>query len=159
MTKTKKVIILVSMAVVLVVAAVLNVTLLKDGTNTGASNGDTVASFFETSRADRLATRNYEIEQLNSIIDLEGEEHAEARQTALMQKSAIVTAMETELLLETLLKAQGFEDVLVSVSASTDNVNVIVDSDQLNREDTAKIYNIITTETAITPDYVKIIAI
>lgn len=158
MTKGKKIIILVSMALVLIVASVLNITLLAD--NPSSLGGeDTVASFFETSKADRLATRNYEIEQLNSIINTEGDEYAEARANALAQKSAIVDAMETELLLETMLMAQGFSDVLVSVSASTDNVNVIVGSEQLNREDTAKIYSIITTETAITPDYVKIIAI
>ena len=159
MTKGKKIIILVSMALVLIVASVLNVTLLAD--NAGNANGgaDSIASFFESSRADRLATRNYEIEQLNSIINLEGDEYLDARANALAQKSAIVDAMETEMLLETLLMAQGFSDVLVNVSASTDNVNVIVDADELTRADTAKIYNIITTETAIAPDYVKIIAI
>ena len=159
MTKGKKIIILVSMALVLVVASVLNVTLLADNSSNSSGNTDTVASFFESSRADRLATRNYEIEQLNSIINMEGDEYIEARANALAQKSAIVDAMETEMLLETLLVAQGFADVLVSVSAATDNVNVIVDSDQLTREDTAKIYSVITTETAIAPDYVKIIAI
>jgi len=159
MTKGKKIIILVSMALVLVVASVLNITLLSDKTTNQGGNDEVVLSFFESSRADRLATRNYEIEQLNSIINMEGEEYVEARANALAQKSAIVDAMETEMLLETLLMAQGFSDVLVSVSAATDNVNVIVDSDQLSREDTAKIYSVITTETAITPDYVKIIAI
>ena len=158
MTKGKKILILVSMALVLIVASVLNITLLSDETGDIAGN-DTVASFFESSKADRLATRNYEIEQLNSIINTEGDEYAEARANALAQKSAIVDAMETELLLETMLAAQGFADVLVTVSASTDNINVIVGSEQLNREDTAKIYSIITTEASITPDYVKIIAI
>ena len=159
MTKGKKIIILVSMALVLVVASVLNVTLLADNGSNSNTDSDTVASFFESSKADRLATRNYEIEQLNSIIEMEGDEYADARASALSQKAAIVEAMETEMLLETLLMAQGFSDVLVSVSASADNVNVIVDSDELTREDTAKIYSVITTETAITPDYVKIIAI
>ena len=159
MTKGKKIIILVSMALVLIVASVLNVTLLADNSSSTGGNNDTVPSFFESSRADRLATRNYEIEQLNSIIEMEGDEYVDARANALAQKSSIVDAMETELLLETLLMAQGFTDVLVSVSASTDNVNVIVGSDQLSREDTAKIYSVITTETAIAPDYVKIIAI
>lgn len=159
MTKGKKIIILVSMALVLIVASVLNVTLLADNSSTTGGNGDAVPSFFESSRTDRMTTRNYEIDQLNSIINMEGDEYADARANAIAQKAAIVDAMEREMLLETLLMAQGFSDVLVSVSASTDNVNVIVDSDELSREDTAKIYNVITTETAITPEYVKIIAI
>ena len=74
MTKGKKIIILVSMALVLIVASVLNVTLLADNSSSTGGNNDTVPSFFESSRADRLATRNYEIEQLNSIIEMEGDD-------------------------------------------------------------------------------------
>ena len=90
---------------------------------------------------------------------MEGDEYATARANAAEQKQKLVNAMETELLLETLLKAQGFDDVLVSIGTGTDNVNVIIGKSELTREDTARIYNIITTETSVTPDYVKIIAI
>ena len=113
MSKGKKIALIVTMAVVLVAAAVLNVTLLAGG---NSQQEDTVQTgFFATSRADRMATRNYEIAELNAILAMEGEEYAEARQNALEQKQNIVNAMETELLLETLLKAQGYADVLVTV--------------------------------------------
>ena len=141
MSKGKKIALIVSMVCVLVVAAVLNVTLL---TNKNKPNDDVVqTSFFETSRLDRQATRDYEIAELNQIINMEGDEYAEARQNALVKKQKIVDAMETELLLETLLKAQGYADVLVTVNANSDNVSVIVDKDELAREDTVRIYNII----------------
>jgi len=77
----------------------------------------------------------------------------------LEQKQNIVEAMEVEMLLETLLKAQGFEDVLVTVNAAADNISVIVDKDELTREDTVRIYNIIATEASVSPDYVKILSV
>ena len=90
---------------------------------------------------------------------MEGDEYADARKNALQQKQNIIDAMETELLLETLLRAQGFDDVLVTVNASSDNVSVIVDKDELTREDTVRIYNIIATEAKVAPEYVKILSV
>lgn len=160
MSKGKKIALIVSMVAVLVVAAVLNVTLLTNQSNRPASGDNVVqTSFFNTSRTDRQTTRNYEIAELNQILAMEGDEYAEARQNALAKKQSIVDAMETEMLLETLLKAQGYDDVLVTVNASSDNVSVIVDKDELTRQDTVKIYNIIATEAAISPDYVKILSV
>ena len=159
MSKGKKIALIVSMVAVLVVAAVLNVTLLANK-GSATTNGDTVqTSFFASSRLDRQTTRNYEIAELNQIIAMEGDEYAQARQNALAKKQQIVDAMETELLLETLLKAQGFADVLVTVNASLDNISVIVDKDELTRQDTVKIYNIIATEAAIEPEYVRILCV
>ncbi len=161
MTKKRKIVLIVSMVAVLAVAAVLNVTLLANNKAPSADNNNAVAtgSFFATSRLDRQTTRNYEISELNNILAMEGDEYATARQTALVQKQKIVDAMETELLLETLLKAQGFDDVLVAVNSTGDNVSVIVDKDELTRADTVKIYSIIATETSVSPDYVKILSI
>ena len=157
MSKGKKIALIVSMALLLVVAAVLNVTLLA-----GNKNGNervTPTGFFATGRSDRQSTRNYEIAELNSILQMEGDEYADARKNALQQKQNIIDAMETELLLETLLRAQGFDDVLVTVNASSDNVSVIVDKDELTREDTVRIYNIIATEAKVAPEYVKILSV
>lgn len=157
MSKGKKIALIVCMVLVLAVAAVVNVTLLTDGN--GGEEETVQTGFFATSRQDRQTTRNYEIAELNAILAMEGEEYADARQKALEQKQSIVSAMETEMLLETLLKAQGFEDVLVTVNAAADNISVIVDKDQLTREDTVKIYNVVATESGVSPDYVKILSV
>ncbi len=158
MSKGKKIALIVSMVAVLVVAAVLNVTLLTNKKNNTPE--DTVqTSFFTSSRLDRQSARDYEISELNAILEMEGDEYAEARQNALAQKQQIVNAMETEMLLETLLKAQGFEEALVTVNAGMDNVSVIVDKDELTRDDTVRIYNIIATEAAIEPEYVRILSV
>ena len=63
------------------------------------------------------------------------------------------------MLLETLIKAHGFDDVVVTVNATSDNVSVIVDKDELTREDTVRIYNIVATEAKVSPDYVKILSV
>lgn len=158
MSKGKKIAIIVSMVLVLAVAAVLNVTLLNRG-NDKTNDAVIQTGFFATSRADRQSTRDYEIAELNAVLAMEGDEYAQARQNALLQKQSIVDAMETELLLETLLKAQGFDDVLVTVNASSDYVSVIVDADELSREDTVRIYNVIAIETDVSPEYVKILSV
>ncbi len=158
MSKGKKVAIILSMVAVLAIAAVVNVTLLNNDSKTGED--DVVQTgFFQTSKLDRQTTRDYEIAELNAILAMEGDEYAEARQSALEKKQNIVDAMETEMLLETLLKAQGFENVLVTVNASGDNVSVIVDKDELTREDTVRIYNVIATETSVSTEYVKILSV
>lgn len=159
MSKGKKIALMVSMVLVLVVAAVLNVTLLTKKTNDSNAGDAVQTGFFATSRADRQATRNYEIAELNSILAMEGDEYAAARQKALEQKNSIVAAMETEMLIETLLKAQGFKDCLVTVNAASNNVSVIVDCDELTRQDTVKIYNIIATEANVSHEYVKILSV
>ncbi len=158
MSKGKKIALILSMVVVLVVAAVLNVTLLSNK-KTGNTDDTVQTGFFATSRLDRQSTRDYEIAELNAILAMEGDEYAEAKQNALAQKQQIVNAMETEMLLETLLKAQGFDEVLVTVNAGLDNVSVIVDKEELTRDDTVRIYNIIATEAAIEPDYVRIVSV
>lgn len=158
MSKGKKIAIILSMVAILAIAAVVNVTLLTG--NKG--NGDDAVvqtGFFQTSKLDRQTTRDYEIAELNAILAMEGDEYAEARQSALAKKQSIVDAMETEMLLETLLKAQGFENVLVTVSAAGDSVSVIVDKDELSREDTVRIYNVIATETTVSTEYVKILSV
>ena len=158
MSKGKKIAIIISMVAILAIAAVVNVTLLTSDGNNG-DNPTVQTSFFETSKLDRQTTRDYEIAELNAILAMEGEEYANARQSALEKKQSIVDAMETEMLLETLLKAQGFENVLVTVNASGDNVSVIVDKDELTREDTVRIYNIIASETTVSTEYIKILSV
>ena len=68
-------------------------------------------------------------------------------------------AMEMEMLLENLLKAKGFEDVVVSVGTSSNSVNVIVAADGLTRENTAVIYKTVATETGYEADYIRILPI
>ena len=156
MSKRKKVLVLSIMVLVLTVAVVLNFTLLGEEQTDDASTA--TASFFTTYRETRQSERNQEILYLDSVIAMEGEEFVDARQTAVNQKLKLVEIMEKELLLESLLKAKGYEDVIVSVGLTNDNINVVVKADEITREDTAKIYSTIKNETNTSSDMVKILS-
>lgn len=124
----------------------------------GNNNDDVVQeqeqSFFETYRTDRESTRNQEIAYLDEIIA-----SASSTETAILdaesQKLNITSSMETELVLEGLIKAKGFEDCIVTMS--TENVNIVVMDEDLTLEEAAQILNIVETETTFTaPDVVII---
>ncbi|MBR2302546.1 MAG: SpoIIIAH-like family protein [Clostridia bacterium] len=156
MSKRIKVLVLSIMVLVLAIAVVLNFTLLGEEQTDDASTA--TASFFTTYRETRQSERNQEILYLDSVIAMEGEEFVDARQTAVNQKLKLVEIMEKELLLESLLKAKGYEDVIVSVGLTNDNINVVVKADEITREDTAKIYSTIKNETNTSSDMVKILS-
>lgn len=160
MSKKKKIILLVAMVAVLAIATYVNVWLLNKNSDPG---GDVIeaGNFFSKTRSDRQATRSYEIEVLNEILDTPGDEYAEARATAMTQKMKLVEVTETELLIETMLKAQGFEDAIVSIGTTSNLINVVVAADEMTKEDTVRIYNIIASLTSVTPssEFIKILAI
>jgi len=159
MTKKKKIIVLVTMCLLLVVTGYLNYALVKTDTIEDASSNQAVSygNFFDTYRADRQSTRNQEIDYLNAIIESSEslESHKEAATT---QKMNLVARMETELVLEGLIRAKGYDDVIVTSSA--DNYNVLVKcADNLTSDEVAQILGIITQQTSANATNVKIIPV
>ncbi len=152
----KKIIVVCSMVALLIGTGCLNYFLNVKTTN---NNSDDVVqnqeqSFFETYRTDRESTRNQEIAYLDEIIA-----SASSTETAIVdaesQKLNITSSMETELVLEGLIKAKGFKDCIVTMS--TENVNIVVMDEDLTLEEAAQILNIVETETSFTaPDVVII---
>ena len=86
--------------------------------------------------------------QLDSVIALydEGDEKYEI---ATEKKMEIVSAMEKELVLENMVKSLGFSDAVVSVSVDTDNINVFINSAELNYDTALSIYNMMKKETGV----------
>ena len=73
MSKTKKIIVMSSLVLLLAVTAVLNVVLAK----TKAAQGDSAvptANYFSNYRSERTTTRSEELIQLDSVIALYDEE-------------------------------------------------------------------------------------
>lgn len=153
MSKKKKIILLISMVLVLALAAYINIALLT------ADNGEDTptGNFFTSARATRKETRADEIAQLNDILATEGEEFAEARATAMAQKLKLREITELEMYLETLLQVH-FTDAVVTISADTGNINVIVDieADELTREQKVIIYNTLMGAMETSTDYIRI---
>lgn len=157
MSKTKKVLILCGMVALLVLTGCLNFFLNRSGDNVDAGTGDTQkASFFDSTRTSNKATRNEAIAQYEAII-ADASSSAEAIAEAEAARKSLVDAMKLENDLETLIKALGFEDAIVSLG--NENVNIILKSDELASSEAAQVLQIIVTETDKTASNVRIITV
>ena len=153
----KKIIILVSLVVLLVAVGCLNYFLtVRNNQTSGDQNPVDAATptFFATYRSDREATRAQEMLYLEDIITSVNSD-AETIASAQNKKLELVSIMETELALEGLIKAKGFEDCVVTISSN--NVNVVVQDSELGLDEAAQIFNIIVTETGFDVSNVFII--
>lgn len=142
-TSKKKIIVLVSLVVLLVATGVLNYFL--SAKTLPKIDGSTEPAFFASYRQTREATRAEEILYLDSII-VSANANEETIAEAQAKKLAICDVMETELILEGLIKAKGFEDCVVTIS--TENVNVVVKQAEVSLEEAARILDVIVTETS-----------
>lgn len=149
MSKTKKIIVMSSLVLLLAVTAVLNVVLARSRT----ASGDTAvvsANYFTTYRSERTATRSEELVQLDSVIALY-DEGSEKYTEAVSLKLKIVEIMEKELALETMIKSKGFSDAVVSIGIDSENVNVFVNSDELDMQTALAIYKCLIDEASVDP--------
>ena len=156
LSKKKKIFIICGFCLLLAVTGILNIVLNNKATSEVDGNVVTSGNFFATYRVDREETRQQEILYLDAII-ANASSSAEAKQTAETKKAEIVALMEKELVVEGLIKAKGFEDVVVSSTATA--INVIVKSAELQAEEVAQIVEIIQSQTEYSLDNIKIIPV
>ena len=157
MSRTKKIIIMSGLVLLLAVTAIFNFVLA--GAATEDAGGEvTAANYFATYCTERTTTRNEELLQLNSILE-STEAGNDAYEEAMALKLQIVEMMERELLLETYIKSLGYTDAVVSIGLDSDNVNVFVNADELAYNDFLTIYNILTEEAGCDPANVNIMPI
>lgn len=152
--KRTKIIILVAMVALLGVTGYLNVALNNSTQQTGA-NVITTANYFTTYRQDRQATRDQELLYYDAIISNESSSD-EAVKDAETKKLAIVAQMESELVMEGLIKAKGFEDCIVT---NVDpNVKIVVKCADatLTSSEVAQIVSIVKDQTKVGIDNIQI---
>jgi len=154
LSKRKKVFILIGMLALLVATGCLNVFLNKN-TTTGNATLE-YASFFDSYRNDRTTTREQTLLTLDAIIN-NSASSSDAIKNAEQSKKQITENMETELVLEGLIKALGFNDAVVT--NSTEYINVIVQSTSLDDAQVAQILDVIVSETDKTATNVRIIPV
>lgn len=155
----KKVLVLCCMVALLVVTGVLNYVLntrLNDEGNDVINNGgeDAVATFFSSYRSNRETARAEEFSYLDAIIASESTS-AEVKATAEEKQVELLSFIENELVLESLIKAKGYDDAVVTMS--TNNLNVIVNKAELTNEEVSKILGIILEETDYTASQVYVV--
>lgn len=158
-SKTKKILVLSVMVVLLVATGVLNFVLSDKLTATvpdGSANidGNVTQTFFVAARSDRETTRESEFLYLDAIMNSESSS-ASAKTEAEKQKMLIVKRMEQELALETAIKGKGFEDAIVTIGDG--GVNVVVGKAELSIEEANQVLAIVLTETTFKPTEVKVI--
>ena len=109
-------------------------------------------SFFDMYRSERDSVRTQELAYLDAIVAQGGDEATLSE--AQKQKMTLVDCMESELNTENLIRAKGFEEVIVSMHNGS--VNVIVDADALTDEQVAQILDIVLRETGETAENIKV---
>ena len=152
MSKKKKIVVLSCMIALLSVTAVLNFVL----SSSDSYNDATSTAYFSEYRTQRATSRNEQILELDKII-AESSENSEIKDTALMQKMELTKLTEQELMLESLIKAYGYEEVVVTMSLDSPNVSVVVKDSEFDQADAVKIYTILTQNQNIDSENINII--
>ena len=158
MGKKRKIIVLSCMIALLAVTAVFNFVMTSSTYDIDQSLSVSSANYFAQYRSERITTRNEELLQLDAII-ASAEDSSEEKANALAMKIQLTALTEKELLLESLIKAYGFEDAVVVIGLESNNVNVIAKSESLTNDDAILIYSIVSEEANVSPENVKIIPI
>lgn len=154
MSKKRKIFVVGGFCLLLAITGVLNIVLNKNIISSSANSGTvTAGNFFTTYRTDRTDTRNQEIMYLDAIIS-SSSASAESKTAAEAKKANLIALMDSELVIEGLIKAKGFEDVIVSSSAT--NINCIVKSAELTKAEVAQIVDVIKAQTNFDIDNIKI---
>ena len=156
MSKKKKVIILATMFVLLVVTGYLNIVLNGNQTTRNGTDNVVTGTFFTTYRTDRQSTRDQEMAYYDAII-ASATSSAEAKASAETKKQALVASMEMELVTEGLIKSKGFEDVVVTNSNSC--INVVIKSKELTSSEVAQIVSIVQQQCNANLENIKIIPV
>ena len=178
----KRQVLIVALSLVVVIAAYLNwtytdpsvetetVTVTEDDTKVyaeatlvdGQTEPETEAvaapadtEYFQSARITRDKARSDSLDILREVA--EGEASEEEKKQAYGKMTAAAENTEKEGNVENLLKAKGFDDAIVYIT--DDTVSVTVKTDGLTAADSAKIYDIVISETGAASDKIKIIEI
>lgn len=154
----KKVLVLCCMVALLVVTGVLNYVLnarLPQDDQDVINNGENaVETFFSSYRSNRETARAEEFNYLDAIINSESVSE-EVKASAQEKQVELLSFIENELVLESLIKAKGYDDAVVTMS--TNNLNVIINKAELTSEEVSKILGVIMEETEYTASQVYIV--
>ncbi|MCR5353485.1 MAG: SpoIIIAH-like family protein [Clostridiales bacterium] len=110
--------------------------------------------YFSSAALNRERSRDESLQTLQSVID-SAESMPDVKDKALNEMINIASDIETEAVIEELIKAKGFEDCLAVISG--ENINVIVKTPGLLTNEVAQITEIVMDETAFDAEHIKIV--
>ncbi len=126
---------------------------LVNSSETQAEDG---SDFFSQARIDREAGRSRSIETFNVVLQNENAD-TEAKASAQQGVLELAQNTETETAIENLLRAKGFEDAVCYINNGM--ANVVVKAEILDSADVAKISEVVTEQSGISQDKIKIMEI
>lgn len=151
LSKKKKFFILFGMLTLLVVTGCLNMALSNSNESVETTNLSST-SLLTSYRISKMETRNSMMEMYDSIIASSTDSAQITSTNALI--ADLASRMESETVLEGMIMASGYEDVVVTNSDGA--YTVMVKSDGLTSDDVAKILSILVKETGVSATNVKI---
>lgn len=111
-------------------------------------------NYFESYRTNRQSIRDLEMRYVQTVADNDKSDAA-VKKEAEARLVEIASQMETELKIESLIKAKGFDDVVAFVEDGA--INIVVKAETLSANDATKILKIVVDETGEQSENVTII--
>lgn len=115
---------------------------------------ESVTDFFAQARVDREAGRSKSIETFNSLISNQDTD-PETKETAQQGVLSLAQNTQTETAIENLIRAKGFEDAVCYINNGM--ANVVVKAETIDSSDVAKITEIVTEQSGIESEKIKIV--
>ncbi len=111
------------------------------------------ATYVIDMKMNREKQRNTLIEDLNEMINNPSTSE-DTRTEASNMKLQVVKDQEVELQIENLLSTKGYENTLVYISS--ENVNIVTSEDSIDKEDAAKIFDLVAEQANIKYENIKL---
>ena len=111
-------------------------------------------AYFVSTQLNRQRSRDEALETLQVVID-SSETMPDVKDEALNRMISIASEIETEAIVEEMIKAKGFEDCLAVMTG--EKINVIVKTPGLLTSEVAQITEIVTQETGFSPENIVIV--
>ena len=122
----------------------------------GGTDTPTAEEYFKQARESREAAREEAVQTVKDLLS-DVKVTDEQKQTATAEVIAITKAIEQESNIESLIKAKGFSDCVVYIA--DDSCSVVVQSDSLTVQDTAKISQVVTSQADISAQNINIVTV
>ena len=113
------------------------------------------SAYFIEGKLSRDKKRSEMISNLDDIIESQNTSE-EIKDNAMNMKLNLISNTETEVFIENMIMAKGFNDTIVYLSDQS--INIVVSSEQLEANDVAKIVDIVKRETNIPMDQIIIMS-
>lgn len=138
-------------------ASYVNTTAEEDNEAVQTSTkAETETDYFTTAKKEREQNRKEAVETVEELLNHKNLTAAD-KKAALEKAETFAKNIEKESNVEALLKAKGFEKSLVIISVK--GINVVVKSEGLTSQQTLQIQDIVTDETDIALENIKIIPV